>query len=523
MIYSRGSKPSARIERWLLRLQPYNYKVCCVKSRDTIADALSRLTKIPASRNSRYDDEYVRMVTLESVPIALKIQEIEKVSADDEELQVVCGCLASGTWEGAPKSYVCVRNELTFIGDVILRGTRIVIPEKLRQRVLRLAHEGHQGIVKMKERLRSKVWWPGVDKEAERKCRECYGCQLVTKETIIPPVKTTRLPERPWQDLALDLLGPLPTGEHLLVLVAYFSRWVEVDVIYSTTSEVIIKCLDKQFCRYGVPRTLRTDNGANLVSAEMDGYLTEMGIKRRLTTPLWPRANGEVERQNRSLLKAMRATQAEKKDWRSELNKYLLAYRSTPHTMTGTSPAELLYGRKLSTKLPELADFGDSDEATHPEVRDWDAEKKLRGADYVDKKHHAADKPDVQEGGLVLLEKRKETKLSTNYEKEPYQVVERHGDQIKLKSSQGAVYKRNIQHVKRFVDPATDPGELDYSDPLVRSVPEQHCAQGASPTPTVEASAIPVEKQTPVQIEPLPRRSGRVTRPPDRLKEYLTV
>ena len=79
MIYSRGSKPSARIERWVLRLQPYNYKVCCVKSRDNIADALSRFTKIPASRNSRYDDEYVRVVALESVPIALKIQEIEKV------------------------------------------------------------------------------------------------------------------------------------------------------------------------------------------------------------------------------------------------------------------------------------------------------------------------------------------------------------------------------------------------------------------------------------------------------------
>ena len=363
VIYSRGSKPSARIERWVLRLQPYNYKVCCVTSRDNIADALSRLTKIPASGKSRYDDEYVRLVALGSVPVALKIQEIETVSAEDEELQVVRGCLVSGNWEGAPKSYVCVRNELTFIGHVILRGTRIVIPEKLRQRVLRLAHEGHQGIVKMKERLRSKVWWPGVDKDAEGKCRGCYGCQLVTKETIIPPVKTTPLPDRPWQDLALDLLGPLPTGEHLLVLVDYFSRWVEVDVIYSTTSEVIIKCLEKQFSRYGVPRTLRTDNGANLVSVEMDGYLDEMGIRRRLTTPLWPRANGEVERQNRSLLKAMRAAQAEKKNWKSELNKYLLAYRSTPHSITGKSPAELLYGRKLSTKLPELAGFDDYDEA----------------------------------------------------------------------------------------------------------------------------------------------------------------
>ena len=48
VIYSRGSKPSARIERWVLRLQPYNYKVCYVASRDNIADALSRLTTIPA-------------------------------------------------------------------------------------------------------------------------------------------------------------------------------------------------------------------------------------------------------------------------------------------------------------------------------------------------------------------------------------------------------------------------------------------------------------------------------------------
>ena len=88
----------------------------------------------------------------------------------------------------------------------------------------------------------------------------------------------------------------MPTGGSLLVLVDYFSRWVEVDVIKSTSSEAIIKCLDRQFSKYGVPSTLRTDNGPNLVSAEMEEYMDEMGIKQRLTTPLWPRANAEVER-----------------------------------------------------------------------------------------------------------------------------------------------------------------------------------------------------------------------------------
>ena len=212
MIYFRGSKPSARIERWVLRLQPYNYKVCCVASRDNIVDALSRLTTIPASEKCRYDNEHVRMVALQAVSVALKIQEIERASADDEELQVVRSCLVSGNWEKAPKPYVMVRNELTFIGQVILRGTKIVIPKVLRQRVVKLAREGHQGMVTMKERLRSKVWWPGVDEDAERKWRECYGCQLVTKETVIPPVKTTRMPERPWQRFSVGLTWAYANG-----------------------------------------------------------------------------------------------------------------------------------------------------------------------------------------------------------------------------------------------------------------------------------------------------------------------
>jgi len=110
------------------------------------------------------------MVALKAVPAAVTVQKIKSASAEDEELQVVRNCLVSGNWEKCPRSFVMVRNELTFIGQVILRGTRIVIYKVLRHRVVELAHEGHQGIVKVKERLRSKVWWPGVDKDAERKC-----------------------------------------------------------------------------------------------------------------------------------------------------------------------------------------------------------------------------------------------------------------------------------------------------------------------------------------------------------------
>ena len=122
----------------------------------------------------------------------------------------------------ALKAYKLVCHELACIGKVVLRGTRIVVPRQLRRRVLDLAHGGYQGIVKTKERLRSKVWWPGIDKEAEKKCRECFGCQMVSKHVTPLPIKPTRLPERAWQEIAVDLLGPLSTGEHILVVVDYF-------------------------------------------------------------------------------------------------------------------------------------------------------------------------------------------------------------------------------------------------------------------------------------------------------------
>lgn len=82
--------------------------------------------------------------------------------------------------------------------------------------------------------------------------------------------------------------------------------------------------------------------------------MDELGIKHNRTIPLGPRANGGVERQKKSLLKAMPASHAEGKPWQRESQKYLLAYRSTAHTTTSVSPAELLYGRRIRTKMPEF-------------------------------------------------------------------------------------------------------------------------------------------------------------------------
>ena len=101
--------------------------------------------------------------------------------------------------------------------------------------------------------------------------------------------------------------------------------------------------------------------------------MEQQGIRHHRLTAKRPQADGEVERQNSSLLKRLQIAHAEKKDWKKELNVYLAAYRSLPHSTTGVSPAELLFGRKIRTKLPELSDVH-----VEQEVRDRKNEQKSK-------------------------------------------------------------------------------------------------------------------------------------------------
>ena len=233
------------------------------------------------------------------------------------------------------------------------------MPESLREWTVELAHEGHQGIVKTKAMLQMKVRWPGMDRAAEEACRACHEYQLVSQPDGPEPVSPTKLPAAPWVDLEADLMGPIPSGEYLFVVVDYYSRFIKVKIMRSIQSEKVVAVLDEMFARYGLPKSLRTDNGPQLIAAEFMDYLEERNIKHRRITPFWPQANGEVERQNRHLLKAMMIAKAGGRSLQ-ELSKYLMAYRTTPHSTTGVSPAELLYGQKIRTKVPQLSEINQS-------------------------------------------------------------------------------------------------------------------------------------------------------------------
>ena len=159
-------------------------------------DALSRLTKIEDSFRSQDDDEYVRMVASHAIPVALRSKEVEQASAQDLSYRSSGSVSVGQCYKAVFTSAQGVN--LHWSGH--LRGTSIVMPQSRRKRVVNLAHEGHQGVVKTKERLRTKVWWPGMEREAATRCAECYGCQLVTKNVPPPPLKPTSMPQQPWEE-----------------------------------------------------------------------------------------------------------------------------------------------------------------------------------------------------------------------------------------------------------------------------------------------------------------------------------
>ena len=128
----------------------------------------------------------------------------------------------------------------------------------MSEKLVKLAHEGHQGIVRTKSRLREKVWWPNIDKQVESFIKAYYPCQLVARQPRPEPMISIQLPEGPWVDIAIDLLE-IPGGNHLLVVIDYFSRWPEVISVPKTDTHNIIKSMELIFQTHGLPESVRSE------------------------------------------------------------------------------------------------------------------------------------------------------------------------------------------------------------------------------------------------------------------------
>ncbi|XP_038106540.1 uncharacterized protein K02A2.6-like [Culex quinquefasciatus] len=355
-IFQPTSRPCARIERWLLRLQSFRFHVKYRKGAGNIADPLSRLVQHSSSENFDTDNQFMILAVCQSV--AVDIHELDQATKSDSVLEAVKQCIRTGNWDPPEaKPFHPFRSEMCVLDDLLVRHDKLVVPDKLRARMLDLAHEGHPGESVMKRRLRDRVWWPGIDRDVTRRVVSCDGCRLVGLPNRPKPMCRRPLPCKPWVDIAIDFLGPLPCGVYLLVVIDYYSRYKEVELMTRITAKETVQRLDKIFTRLGYPQTITLDNAKQFVGIEIQEYCKTHGIYLNHSAPYWPQENGLVEKQNRSFLKRLKISHALNRDWKQDLREYLVMYYTTPHSTTGKTPTEMLYGRTIRSKIPALSDI----------------------------------------------------------------------------------------------------------------------------------------------------------------------
>lgn len=357
-IFGDRSKPCARIDRWKLRLMSYDYKVIYRPGKSNIADPLSRMCQNPNICPNSYDEEserIVRLVSSDASPVAVSTVEIIEAYKNDLDLMDLIKWLPypHKRWPKTLARYKLIANDLSTDGDLILKNQKIIIPRSLQRKILQLAHEPHLGIDAMKRRLREKVWWVRIDTMVEDFVKECHGCMLVSQPSV-EPMTRIEMPSKPWRKIAIDFMEVL-NGVHLLVVVDYHSRFPEIEIMTSTTANLTLFKLRTIFSRYGFPEEIVCDNGPPFQSAEFQNYCKSNGIRINHSIPYAPFQNGLVERQNRTLLKTIRISVAMGREWKKDLYNFLLAYRNTPHSITGIPPAVLMFGRTLRDKLPETS------------------------------------------------------------------------------------------------------------------------------------------------------------------------
>ena len=436
---------------------------------------------------------YVRkIINIEDSPTYVTPVELKEAATRDTQYGEAVTYIKKGhSKPPADSPYKNVWGELTEIDGIMYRAENmIVIPDapvrpgttNLRTKILDIAHEGHPGQTAMKRFVRAHVWFPGLDKAVGEIVSGCLPCQAATETKHRDPLIPTKPPVQPWQNLAADHWGPTGDGMHILVVIDETTKYPEVAVVKGTSAEANIEAFDNIFARHGFCSILKTDGGPPFNGNEnhlLQKYFKWAGIVHQKTHSAEdPEANGLAEAFMKHLKKIWHTALMEGNNPRAEINKHLLMFRATPHPSTGFPPAQLLFDRKIKTRLPDTKSHPNRqiEEACKNDMEAKGVQKRYKDAkNYV--KHHV-----INLGDQVLL-KQQQSKIKPPYDPSPYKVIQIQGHQITGERN-GATRTRDAQKWK-VVHPRVKP---NYSDEWWE---EEAACIAWSPEPEIAEQSMP--------------------------------
>ena len=469
---------SPRMQRWALLLSAYKYELHYVKGPSNIAaDALSRLP-LPTKVNCMDPPEVINLLQhLDTTPV--KSKDIQRMTDQDPILSTVKRFILSG-WPVAVsdelRPFLQRKHELSLYDGCVFWGSRIVIPQGARQYLLRELHDAHPGITRMKALARGYCWWPKIDQDIEDLLRTCEICQKYQRHNPPGPIHPWCWPDKPWQRIHADYFGPI-NGMMCLIIVDAYSKWIEVHPVTHANAEATINKMRSTFATFGIPETICTDNGAPFISEDFQKFLRNNGVRHVRSAPYHPASNGLAERAVQTVKQGI--VKQSVGTLQMKLDRLLFAYRTTPTEATGRSPAELMFGRTLRTRLQLLF--------PSPRARVETRQEKLHAQSSGTKDHYYNQSDPVY------------ARLPHETTWQPATVVASTGNTTTLKMSDGRIVCRHSDHVRpRTIELPDEKEQLSGND----QPPESQT------TPPQDTNAPPSQDA--------PRRSQRTQKPVDR-------
>lgn len=437
-----------RADGWALRLSPYDYDIEYIRGHDNIADPSSRLY---CGEDIAFNEEISPWEICLLEPRSTEFlteEEIREYTEQDDTLTQVIRAIETQTWPRSLLKFKSIAKDLVYTDGILVKTGCAVIPLKLRERTLEIAHAGHPLEAKLKSILRRRVWWPGMAGDAEKWVKSCAICSVNGRSEKPAPMLRIFAPKGVWETVALDFNGPYLKlgGISILVLIDLRSRYAIAKPVKSTKFEHTKAVLDVVFDREGFPKALKSDNGPPFNGEDYAKYCSERGIKTIFSTPFYPQQNGLVEGFMKVVNKAMSAAILMGTSYQKELQAAVQSYNAAEHSITKLPPEEVLTGRKIKRGLP-LLKYGKS---IHDDqlLDSRDREAKLLSKKREDARR-GAKVSKVKQGDTVIVERPSRGKGDSRFSTKRFTVMQEHNGNLVLCDTEGRQIKRHVSQTKK--------------------------------------------------------------------------
>lgn len=383
-----------RLRGMLRAVGDYDYTLQHRPGREMVLpDALSRLSQ---SDREEVPDTNVRIHELVDVSQS-RLGRLRSETESDEVLQKIKTYVWSG-WPSSVKSlepelrpFWGVHNDISIVDDLVMAGSRIVIPESSRAEVLRDIHEGHQGETKCMLRAKSAVYWPGIYKDIKSVVGNCGACRELENAQTKCPMAITEIPAQPWHTVGVDLFQH--KGRWYILVTDVYSKAPFVRPLPNTGAYASVRAMKEIFSENGVPIRMISDNGKHFTAGEFKRFAARWGFEMVLSSPEYPQGHALIERHIQTIKKCMGKCDISNYDF----DLALLVLRSTPLGADLPSPAELLQQRRFRTTLPTFV-------SSPPNAKDVQEKLQKRQAAAAENYNKTAkSKPELIEGQPVRL------------------------------------------------------------------------------------------------------------------------